>query len=326
MRTAIWRALALSAGIGQAATAASAQQVSATLTQDSPVTALALSPDGRLVAAGMTNGTIALWDLRTQRRLRAMSGASGRVRGLAFAPSGKALASISAGDDTARLWDPATGQAGRVLSLFAIDGVSAGFSALAYAPDGVTVVLGEGGGRVTLWDTTTGAHRRLPSPHDAIVTGVAVTPDGSLVVSVDFTRRVRIRPIQPGRDAESLGTIGDEGLNGLAIAPDGITLALGGSAKVYHKPQTTYPITLWDLHARKMLASLESNPSPASALAISAGGRILGSMGPDNVVRIWSLVTRKQLFEVPGSSFSLSGAGKVLVVAQDKSVKVVRVP
>src|SRR5205823_10626966 len=74
-------------------------------TGTSGVGQVALSPDGRTVAAATYDGTIQLWDLATHRRLLPdLIGHSERVESVAFSPDGKQLASASF-DKTIRLWD-----------------------------------------------------------------------------------------------------------------------------------------------------------------------------------------------------------------------------
>src|SRR5438270_9120582 len=67
--------------------------------------ALALSPDGRLLASACKDKTVGLWDPRTGEKVRILKGHTADVLRVAFAPDGKHLASASA-DGTIRIWDP----------------------------------------------------------------------------------------------------------------------------------------------------------------------------------------------------------------------------
>jgi WD40 repeat protein len=78
---------------------------------EGPIRAIAVSPDGELVASGdgLTRGSVALWSARDGtllwRRERHYDG----VFGLAFSPDGRRLASSSY-DAVVRLWDVRTGE------------------------------------------------------------------------------------------------------------------------------------------------------------------------------------------------------------------------
>jgi RNA polymerase sigma factor (sigma-70 family) len=67
-------------------------------------TALAFSPDGKLLAAGWSEWNAALFETATGREVRQLVGHRGAVQSLAFSPDGSLLASGS-DDATALVWD-----------------------------------------------------------------------------------------------------------------------------------------------------------------------------------------------------------------------------
>jgi WD40 repeat protein len=73
-----------------------------------PITALAISPDGKHLASGSQDKTVALWNIRDGRQvLRIQSGAA--VTSLTITPDGKTLSARIA-DKTRIDWDLATGK------------------------------------------------------------------------------------------------------------------------------------------------------------------------------------------------------------------------
>jgi eukaryotic-like serine/threonine-protein kinase len=68
------------------------------------VPALAVSPDGRILAAGDAGGRIYLWATRTGRELACWETPDGKVMALAFSPDGQALVSGSS-QGVVKLWD-----------------------------------------------------------------------------------------------------------------------------------------------------------------------------------------------------------------------------
>ena len=71
------------------------------------MTALAFSPDGRLLASGGWDRSARIWDL-TAGQSANLTGLGGGVRAVAFTPDGREL--LIGGGKIVRAWDPATGR------------------------------------------------------------------------------------------------------------------------------------------------------------------------------------------------------------------------
>jgi WD40 repeat protein len=72
--------------------------------QGAGVTALGFSPDGTLLATGDAKGVARLWDLTTERVLRAFPGHRAPITSVTFSPNGRLLLTASI-DHEARIWN-----------------------------------------------------------------------------------------------------------------------------------------------------------------------------------------------------------------------------
>ncbi|HJY00139.1 MAG TPA: hypothetical protein VJ351_04915, partial [Streptosporangiaceae bacterium] len=71
------------------------------------VWAVAFSPDGTTLAAGITDGNVWMWNLADPAHpvlIATLTGPQGHVFSVAFSPSGRTLAAASS-DGTVHLWD-----------------------------------------------------------------------------------------------------------------------------------------------------------------------------------------------------------------------------
>src|SRR5262249_45894357 len=196
----------------------------------------ALSPGGKLVAAGRYAPGIGLWETASGERLAELPGHKYACCALAFSHDGKRL--VTGGDDrTVRLWDMTTRKQERSLG-----GCGSEVFAVAFAPDG-RLVAGAGGslghdlargGRpdeldfgVHLWDAATGKHLFRMGGDRSTVWALAFSPDGGLLASGGGDRVIRLWDVATGRLLLALE--GHRGpVRGVSFAPDGSVLASVG--------------------------------------------------------------------------------------------------
>jgi len=117
----------------------------AVLRAHTAVATLAVSPDGREIAAGESNGTAEVWNTRT-RKAFTLAGHTAPVGVVAFSSDGRLI--VTAGDRTARLWTATTGDL-----LATLRGHAEPVRAAAFAPAGRLVLTGSVDGSGILWRT-----------------------------------------------------------------------------------------------------------------------------------------------------------------------------
>jgi WD40 repeat protein len=109
-----------------------------------PVACIALSPDGKLAAAGRVGGDVLVWNVAKGKLVRTLP-VGVQVRALAFSPDGRTLA--VAGDDAiVRLYETETGGERRQLR-----GHSAAVESLAWSPDSRLLASGSGDTTIVVW-------------------------------------------------------------------------------------------------------------------------------------------------------------------------------
>jgi WD40 repeat protein len=115
------------------------------------ITALAMSPDGTLLAsAARLDDDISLWSLPGGTLFKTLEGHTDFAVALAMSPDGMLLASGSV-DDTIKLWSLPEGEL-----LKTLEGHTDSPAALAMSPDGKLLVSGSGDETIKLWSLPEG--------------------------------------------------------------------------------------------------------------------------------------------------------------------------
>jgi len=196
------------------------------------VTSLAVSTDGRLFATGSSDARIVIWDGQTGRELRELQLPASRqnsVSALSFSPDGSILMASTPYADTQSgpyVWDVTSGDLILPLALPNADD-------WVFSPDSQSLFAG--GKR---WKRAAGSTQfGEPQAFQDDVRCQAIDPAGKWIALGDSWGRVRILSVanlKPLTELQMVATPNDaaaasgEGINAIAVSPDGKWLALGG--------------------------------------------------------------------------------------------------
>jgi WD40 repeat protein len=198
--------------------------------QRAPVTALAFSPDSRILASGgFLSSDVWLWNVPggdVALLLPAVTEACS-VEALAFQPQGRLLAiagidwmETGGSDGQVFLWDLANREVMRTLP--------GGATGLSFHPNGRRLAVSTLTHAVHVFNVATGQLEAELLGHLGTVTGVAYSPGGRWIASASDDRTVRLWNAETG--TEQGVTEFDTQVKALAFTPDGRRLVTGNAS------------------------------------------------------------------------------------------------
>jgi len=238
---------------------------------------LVVDDERRLLVGGDGDGRVVLWSLdeRTERAQSRVSHDDAIIDAALDSAAGL-LATLSR-DQTVRLWDLAP----RDVLGPPVGGVrSEGTRAVAWAPDGALLAVGDESGALSLHDVTTGDAVAGPTTgHDGAINGVAWSPNGERIATVGADGDLALW------DAEGEVLSADPAHEGSALAvafsPTGDTLVSAGEDGSVRR---------WDAATGEEQGDpLGPHPSGAWSLAFRPASDELAVGGASGTVRFWDV-------------------------------------
>ncbi len=253
--------------------------------------ALAISPDGTRLVAGVSNGEIQLWSIPAKqliwkrsahREVRGFIGFEG-VRDVTFSPDGCRVVSCGA-DGAIKLWESDSGL--QVLTL-RLKTQPYPPKRIFFSPDGNLLIAAGGSPSVKAWD------------------GTPVSEGCSLVTKV---RDVTVRKSQGQRTSQNHSpprivretltyTAHAQPVTSVAFSPDGTHFASAGG---------DHAVKLWNVASHDEAATLRGHTRAVSGIVFSPDGRWLASASDDQTVRLWDVAAGKEANALRGHTSSVA--------------------
>jgi WD40 repeat protein len=322
--------------------------------------ALAFSPDSATLAGAGGEKLIHLWDTTTGKLRRSVAGHRDWICTLAFSPDGRTIASGSCdwgfhrahdwprppsrGREQCewRLWDVDSGKLVRTVT------EQGQLLSMSFAPDGKSLACGLDQ-EVRLYDLSSKSAPRVITKHDATITSVAFTPDGSAIISGSHDQTAKRTNLATAKTQwQTPGYF--EQINAVALSNDGSLLVTGSCDQRFARSKLPASarelgpgaVRLWDARTGRMLRRLSDPADQIMAVAISADGKRVASGGTntkgEGVVHVWDAasgdavwsssdhvqVVLSVVFAPDGRSLASGAADGVVQIRDAQSGAVVR--
>ena len=238
----------------------------------SPVSAVAISPDGKRVAIGTWDGVLEICQVNDGSQVRELEGHSETVTSIDFHPTNKYLASGGA-DDRLILWDVSSGE--EILTFH--QGNEYDVMTVDFHPRGTNLVTGDGENQIKIWDADTGSESETLPGHTATVSSAAYSPNGRMIISGDWDNSLLLWDATTGKCLNRLpGHTGD------------ITAVLFASNEFIISSSEDKTVRIWHVETGKPRCILKQSHEPHS-LAWNSRKRLI-AMGSEQEIEVFELV------------------------------------
>jgi eukaryotic-like serine/threonine-protein kinase len=276
----------------------------------------ALSPDGKLLAAGCRDMRIRLWNIGTGALFATLEGhTDGIIWQVEFSPDGKHLASRAMTFNTngfdrlaeVRIWD-----LDACKTIVSIDKLPQPGS-LVFSSDGKRVAFTAARSVLKVWDAFSDRELLVKDMKNEIM-ALAFSPDDKLLAVAGQTSDVQILDAST---AELVKTVrGDVSYRDkLKFSPDGKRLAAAGYES---------GVELWNADTGQRVRAFKGHDGTVCDFAFSPDGTRIASAGSDGRVKVWDVISDRDVIPIPAlgqraTDILLSPDGRIALTGRNES-------
>ena len=257
------------------------------------VSAVAFSPDGKLVLSSSTKSKGILWDVSRREKVQTLQGYSSIILSARFSPLGTEILTGSS-RKFAFIWDLDDGE----LSKHVLPHKKS-IRAVGYSPDGSFLITGSDDETFAIWDAKTKTQIAVYDEHTEEIYAVNITEDGSLIVTGSADHHVLVWEVKTEKKLKLVlkhKLIHDDEVRAVVISHDNKYILSGT------KDGKTF---LWDTEKPGKKGELkpeliDTSKETVRALAFSPDGHHFAHTSSDNTIKLWETATRKELTVLKG--------------------------
>lgn len=267
------------------------------------VSALAISPGGKILAAGGSDQMIQRWQLPDCEWIStSIYGPAPQTRALCFSPDSQFLVCAN-GDHAIRIYRLDDGKL-----LKTLEGHTGLVRSLAVHPDGRTLFSGSFDGTVRGWRFPYGPefqkYRQTPDE----IFDIALSGDGQTLLSAGSDRLISVWSTANGSLLRQMG----------GHTATIISLAISSTGQLAASASRDKTLRVWNFNSGRQLQEINSGPQPVTVVALHPNDQLLVSAAYTGKITIWNISSGKAMSQLehitrPITSMALTPDGNHLL-------------